>query len=60
MSVSDTAEIRRMIQTATIGDGDQVLNILEKVCDKLDDLERKQEVLDYGKADRPYNPKERM
>lgn len=35
----DVKEIHRMIQTATIGDGDQVLNILEKVCDKLAALE---------------------
>ena len=36
-----TKEIRDMISNATIGDGDQVLNILEKVCDKLDEIERK-------------------
>lgn len=36
----DIMEIHRMIQTATIGDGDQVLNILEKVAQKLADLER--------------------
>lgn len=36
----DISEIYNMIQRATIGDGDQVLNILEKVCQKLSDLER--------------------
>lgn len=34
--MADTKDIRRMIATATIGDGDQVLNILEKICDRLD------------------------
>jgi len=37
----DTNEIRNMISLATVGDGDQVLNILEKVCDKLDELDRR-------------------
>lgn len=37
---TDTRDIRRMIATATIGDGDQVLNILEKVCDKIDEITR--------------------
>lgn len=41
----DIMEIHRMIQTATIGDGDQVLNILEKVCDKLAQLEHAIDVL---------------
>lgn len=36
----DILEIDRMIQTATIGDGDQVLNILEKMLQKLADMER--------------------
>lgn len=36
----DTREIRDMISMATIGDGDQVLNILEKVCDALNELQR--------------------
>lgn len=36
----NTREIRDMISTATIGDGDQVLNILEKVCDALNELQR--------------------
>lgn len=36
----DTNEIRNMISLATVGDGDQVLNILGKICDKLDQLER--------------------
>lgn len=31
-------EIREMISTATIGDGDQLLNILEKVCDEMEKL----------------------
>lgn len=53
-------EIRDMISTATIGDGDQVLNILEKVCDALAELDRKLEVVEESKADRPYNPKERF
>lgn len=35
-----TRDIRDMISTATIGDGDQVLNILEKVCDRVDESER--------------------
>lgn len=38
--MAETSEIRRMIATATIGDGDQVLNILEKICDKLDEITR--------------------
>lgn len=38
--MSDTREIRRMIATATIGDGDQILNILEKICDRLDEITR--------------------
>ena len=36
----DVMEIHRMIQRAVIGDGDEVLNILEKVVEKLADLER--------------------
>lgn len=56
----DTLELRNMISLATVGDGDQVLNILEKVCDALDELARKISVLDEGKADRPYDSKERF
>jgi hypothetical protein len=43
MKHTDTRDIRRMIATATIGDGDQVLNILEAICDRLDELTRHDE-----------------
>lgn len=36
----DILEINRMIQTATVGDGDQMLNICEKMLEKIAAMER--------------------
>lgn len=48
-------EIRDMISTATIGDGDQVLNILEKVCDALAELESAAAAMRRDFNNRPEN-----
>lgn len=53
-------EIHDMIATAQVGDGDKLLDVCQALLERLRDAERRIEVLDNGKADRPYDPKERF
>lgn len=53
-------EIRTYIMSMTYTDPNMVANALEYVADKLCELEAQIEVINYGKADRPYEPKDRF
>jgi len=53
-------EIHDMIQNAREFPGNSTLDICQALLERLRDAERRIEVLDNGKADRPYDPKERF
>jgi hypothetical protein len=53
-------EIHDMIQTAHEFPGNSTLDICQALLERLRDTERRIEVLDNHKADRPYDPKERF
>jgi hypothetical protein len=60
MATKTLDEIHDMIQTAFPGDGDRLLDICQALLERLRDAEQRIEVLNNGKADRPYDPKERF
>ena len=54
-------EVHDMIQMSEVsGDNGRLLDICQALLERLRDVERRIEVLDNGKADRPYDPKERF
>lgn len=53
-------EIHDMIKMSVLGDSGRLLDICQELLEQLRDAHRRIEVLDNGKADRPYDPKERF
>lgn len=53
-------EIHEMIQNAREFPGNSTLDICQSLLEQLRDVQRRIEVLDNDKADRPYDPKARF